>query len=74
MAYDDALFIGGVLNVVKELREAGLDDVKIACILCDVRAAAIREERQRFDNLNHGNPPVFPRWGDMMDAFKDYDK
>jgi hypothetical protein len=53
-------------KAVGMMRESGMNDTRIACVLCDVRAAAIHEERQRVELLAQRNPPQAGiRWSVM---------
>jgi hypothetical protein len=66
----DHNFISGCLQAIADMRGAGINDTLIACILSDVRAAAIREERMRVEVLIRDNPPVYLPSRAYADAIK----
>lgn len=61
----DHNFIAGCRNAIDDMRRAGMNETIIACVLCDVRAAAIREERQRIEDVMREAPPHHPTHGEM---------
>jgi hypothetical protein len=66
----DHNFISGCLAAIADMRAAGMNDALIACVLTDVRAAAIREERMRLEGLLRANPPVHLPHGDYVEAIR----
>lgn len=67
----EPIFIGQSLVAIKTMREAGMTDGQIACVLQDVRASAITEERLRVNRVLSANPPTHPIWTDMLAAVED---
>lgn len=51
------LFFGGCIAAIREMRQYGMNEMIVGCVLSEVRAAAIAEERQRVDELRSKNPP-----------------
>lgn len=62
------IFIAQARPAIQTLRECNVSDAIIACVLCDVRAAAIAEERLRVETLAKLNVPNYPTWVKMRDA------
>jgi hypothetical protein len=67
----DPHFVFSCRSAVKTMREAGMNDTLIGCVLSEVRAAAIFEERFRIQALMTSNPPVHPPHGAFADAIKE---
>jgi hypothetical protein len=65
------LFIAQARVAIDALRTCNVSDATIACVISDVRAAAIAEERLRVEAITSKNPPSYPTWVQMMNAFKD---
>ena len=53
------IFYAGCHSAIKMMREANMSDGHIACVLQDVRAAAIQEERLRMEKVRMDNPPQY---------------
>jgi len=68
MAEISPLFIANARAAIKDMQAFQMPDAAIAGVLCDIRAAAIHEERLRVDVLTQKNPPQFPTWVQMRDA------
>ena len=51
------LFFGGCIAAIREMRQAGLNDMIIGCVLSEIRTAAISEERLRMEEVRSKNPP-----------------
>lgn len=64
-------YVMGCLGAIREMRAAGLNDSRIAILLSDIRAAAISEERMRFERLMLSNPPEYPPWHELRDTIKE---
>lgn len=60
MSRIDFLFYTQVRQAVDTMRSSGMGEVDIACVLADIRAAAINEERFRLEKLLRANPPYHP--------------
>jgi hypothetical protein len=67
----EPLFISGCLEAIAIMRAAGISNAEIACVLQDVRASAIREERLRIDSVLSANPPIHPVWTEFSKAVAD---
>ena len=65
---DLAHFVTNARAAIKELQAHNVPDAVIAGVLCDIRAAAIHEERLRVEVAARNNPPHFPTWVQMRDA------
>ena len=64
-------FIFSCYRAIETMRQAGLNDTLIACVLSEVRAAAIFEERQRLEILLRANPPHHPPHGVIAKQIED---
>jgi hypothetical protein len=53
----DSIFFIWVRQAIGTMRDAGMNDALIACVLTEIRSAAIHEERGRIDKLFYNNPP-----------------
>lgn len=52
-------------QAIRSMREAGMNDYMIGCVLTEVRSAAITEERMRLDRLTREFPPYHATQGEM---------
>lgn len=66
------LFFANIVRAVTDMRRAGLTEADIACIVGDIRAAAITEERLRLEMVLKEHPPKHPTWVEMRDALVDF--
>ena len=66
------LFFANIVRAVTDMRKAGLSDGEIACIVGDIRSAALHEERLRSEIAVKDNPPKHPTWVEMRDALNDF--
>ena len=57
------LFLSGCRESVRIMRAAGINESLIACVITDIRSAALTEERLRMDNLIRENPPTYYDFG-----------
>jgi hypothetical protein len=64
-------FFANAAPAVHEMRNAGMSETLIATTLCDIRAAAIAEERLRVESIHRTSPPEYPTWVEMRDAIGD---
>lgn len=66
------IFFANIRTAIDEMRKAGLQDATIACIVCDIRAAAIHEERLRAEITTKNNPPHYPTYIEMREAIASF--
>lgn len=66
------LFWARVSGTIREMRSFGLSDTQIACLLSDIRAAAIQEERLRAETVYRANPPVHPTWVEVEEQLREW--
>jgi hypothetical protein len=64
----DPVFISYCRQSIDDMRRHGMNDVIIACVLSEVRAAGILEERRRIAAIYKANPPDFRPSGEMKQA------
>lgn len=62
------LFLSGCRRAIGNMRQAGMNEVLIACTVTEIRSAAIHEERMRVSLLSERNPPTHHAWPDMERA------
>lgn len=53
----DPIFLVWARNAIRTLQDSNLNDTLIACVVTEIRSAAIHEERLRQQRLQDTNPP-----------------
>jgi hypothetical protein len=53
----DPIFLVWARNAIRTLQDSDLNDTLIACVVTEIRSAAIHEERLRQQRLQDANPP-----------------
>lgn len=61
----DHQFLCSIFTTIDFMRQYGLSEVNIACIIADIRSAAIAEERMRVNKLMINNPPTHVSFSDV---------
>ena len=67
------LFLSMSAKIVKELREAGLNDTRIGWILYEIRANALNADKVRRDEFLKGDRPDYGQTGfDIAELIKNF--
>lgn len=66
----DWVFQGQVHSALRIMREAGINETLIACIVTSIRSASINSEFSRIKRLMELNPPYHLDRGAMKEALK----
>lgn len=67
VSIDDSVFIARCSTAIRMMREAGINEVRLACVLTEVRSAALSQEYFRVTELLRLNPPRHLPHGEMAD-------
>lgn len=62
------IFASVCRGAVADMRQAGMSDTTIACVVTEIRSAAIHEERLRLSTLLALNPPTHLSHTDMSEV------
>jgi hypothetical protein len=65
------LFLSRVRPSIEMMKQANMNEVQIACILTEIRSAAISEEFFRLEQLLKKNPPTHYHLDDMLIKIKE---
>jgi hypothetical protein len=64
----DHVFLMSSRQAIATMREDGMNETRIACVVTEIRSAAIQEERLRLRRLMDDNPPNHIGWPHMLGA------
>lgn len=65
------LFIAQARGAIETLQNSNLNDTLIACVVTEIRSAAIAEERLRQETIHTANPPCHASWTGMARLLAD---
>lgn len=68
----DHNFIGGCRYAIRDMRDAGMNETAIACVVTEIRSAAVNEATQRLRVLLDGNRPRHHAHGHMAKAIAEW--
>lgn len=67
-AHPDPVFFIWARQTIKLMREWGISETRIACVVTELRSVAIHEEQFRRERLLSNNPPSHIGWPAMQEA------
>jgi hypothetical protein len=71
MAYGQ--FLIRCRSAISMMREAGMHDAQIACVVDEIRAAVVNDEFHRIKTIIDQCPPDHQPWGVILDEIKRHD-
>lgn len=73
ISIEDSIFISRCRTAISMMRENGVNEVRIACIITEIRSAALSQEYARIQAMVTANPPRHLPHGEVMEMVKEYE-
>jgi len=73
ISIEDSIFISRCKTAIEMMREEDMNETRIACVLTEIRSAALSQHFTKVRELIEANPPKHLSHGEMMNLIKEYE-